>query len=535
MEGKPVRNMEDFAYKLTEILEILRQERKIYKNYVSHGIINAGSLLTQLVKGLKGNAGDVEDVKDAVINVCREELPYESPYMAVYWYSVILKMKKAPAVFLEFVRYIRENKKEFSKNTLDFLYYQLSYMYDANPSLYDSRTKLELWKFYLEIVEEFAAEVKVSLEEIPEQERDTGLVLVIMIQCVMEGHAPTITALDRCRILQEKMGKKVLVINTGEAGNLVGRILLMDTMEGHNESLEEEFVIHWKDASIPYYQCRQGMPDMDVINQLLLEVRKLAPQRVVLVSGTSILGNLIDRMIPALTISTGFSDFAITGTRYQAIGRKLTEEDEETLKCLGYDKSHVIESTFTFDIKPQRETVTRQELGIPKDAFVMAVISTRMNEEISKEFLQMLENTLKENLYVVFVGEFSTYNEQMALLPELKENSMALGSCDDVLSRLELCDLYINPRRKGGGSSAVEAMYMGLPVVSIAYGDVAINAGEEFCVENYEEMTEKILKYYTNEEYYVKMAKKAEERAEVLLDTENAFREIMEEYSRREE
>lgn len=80
----------------------------------------------------------------------------------------------------------------------------------------------------------------------------------------------------------------------------------------------------------------------------------------------------------------------------------------------------------------------------------------------------------------------------------------------------------------------VEAMYLGKPVVSIAYGDVALNAGDAFCVENYSRMADRILQYRDDREYYAAMSAQAMERAAVLLDTESAFREIIEEYDRRE-
>ena len=65
---------------------------------------------------------------------------------------------------------------------------------------------------------------------------------------------------------------------------------------------------------------------------------------------------------------------------------------------------------------------------------------------------------------------------------------------NDLSTIYKVCDLYINPLRRGGGTSAVEAMYNKLPVVSINYGDVALNTGDEFCVSSYVEMEQTILK-----------------------------------------
>ncbi len=47
-------------------------------------------------------------------------------------------------------------------------------------------------------------------------------------------------------------------------------------------------------------------------------------------------------------------------------------------------------------------------------------------------------------------------------------------------------------------------------------------------------MADKILQYSEDKDYYNVMAEKAKKRADFLLDTEKAFREIMDEYDRRE-
>lgn len=57
----------------------------------------------------------------------------------------------------------------------------------------------------------------------------------------------------------------------------------------------------------------------------------------------------------------------------------------------------------------------------------------------------------------------------------------------------ECMDLYVNPKRSGGGSSVAESLYKGLPVVTLPVGDVSAAAGESFRVADYGEMAETIL------------------------------------------
>jgi len=301
--------MGEFENFITSVLDTLRLEKKYYESsYLSQDVIKAGLQLIQLMKDTD------EEVREAVWELFKKEIPYERPYTAVWIYSVLIKIKPDTVLFYEFVRYARENRTAFSNNTQYYLWSQLFHLQFCNPALYEDKTNLELWRFFLEIADAFASEVTVSLDEIPESERDEKLVLVIITQYVPLSHAPTVTALDRCFFLQEKLKKKILIINTGEALNMTGSIPLAEVAAGNNQD-----------------QCPEMMPDADVINLMLEQVRKLKPGRVVLIGGVSILGNIIDRMIPALTLALVFSDLVITGTRYQAVGRKLTEEDEKRL------------------------------------------------------------------------------------------------------------------------------------------------------------------------------------------------------------
>lgn len=107
------------------------------------------------------------------------------------------------------------------------------------------------------------------------------------------------------------------------------------------------------------------------------------------------------------------------------------------------------------------------------------------------------------------------------------------GAVKEVLAYMELCDLYINPIRTGGGISCVEAMIKGVPVVTTGKGDVALNAGEGFVVKDYEEMKKITLRYINDIEFYMKQSEKAKERANELIDTDRVFWEVICEFMER--
>lgn len=99
----------------------------------------------------------------------------------------------------------------------------------------------------------------------------------------------------------------------------------------------------------------------------------------------------------------------------------------------------------------------------------------------------------------------------------------------DALAVIECCDLYVNPKRSGGGSSASEALYKGIPVVTLPNGDVSIAAGSEFWVKDYPKMQDTIMKYVVDKKFYREMSGVAKKRAEKLLDSEHGFGDVMQE------
>ncbi len=519
----------DIEKEVEAVIAIMRSERQDKDVDLSVEAFEAGKRLANAAKGIG------KDAIDAAVKSMKEELPVEAPYDAVWWYSILIGMKKDSNIFEEFVRYVRQKRHAFSLNTQYFLFYQLSSLLFLFYEL-DGDGRGELWHFYQEIAEGFAECVdRELLEEIPLQERKKDFVLVITEQFLAEQHGPTKTALDRCKVLMERMHKKVLLINDAEVLSLVGAINYYERSEGmYIEQLCEKSEMQWKGVSVPFFQCQNNMPDIETLNVLLREIRKMAPERVITIGKGGILGALVSRMVPSLTVGLCFSVLEYTCAKYQTFSRSLKEAEIKLLASLGYTEEHIIESVFTFSLKPQAEHITRRELGVPEDSFLIIVVGMRLDEEVTEEFLAILEEILTPDMYVGFLGVFSKYDERISGFPKLKEQASFLGFCYDILSRMEVCDLYVNPIRKGGGTSGVEALFKGIPVVTVDYGDVSVAVGSQFCVADYQAMQEQILRYHDDREYYSLMSQKAKERAEILLDSDSEFVRILQEMDKRE-
>ena len=91
---------------------------------------------------------------------------------------------------------------------------------------------------------------------------------------------------------------------------------------------------------------------------------------------------------------------------------------------------------------------------------------------------------------------------------------------------MDICDLYVNPKRLGGGFSVIEAFAKGIPGVYVKEGDVYTAGGDDFAVDDYNEMTDTIIKYMEDKEFYKTQAKKAKERAKLMTSSESALMDM---------
>ncbi len=252
-----------FGENVAQALECMREEKLNYKDYLPPHAINIGVNVSKALKDVW------PDIKEKISGMMLDEIPYEYPYPSVWWYSVVCAIHKDANIFVNFVKYVRKNEDKFSLNTLFFLYYQLKSIAFVSSETDSYEGKKEMWALYKEIIDEYTKAVSVSLEPIPIENRDKDLIIVITEQFISVAHGPTKTALDRCKAIISKMGKKVLLINTAEVLSSVGEIPFYDMKSGSYmpEKVNENFQ-EWKGVQVPYIQCEQNMPNLDMLNSL---------------------------------------------------------------------------------------------------------------------------------------------------------------------------------------------------------------------------------------------------------------------------
>lgn len=412
-------------------------------------------------------------------------------------------------------------------------YWQLSTALFHNQSMGSEELELGLTRLYKTLLEAFAGALGLGKRAyIPAEERQKELVFVYISQVLGMEHAPTKTLLDRCYVLQKHLGKKVFIINTAMQLTKKGQAPFYKLVEGEYAPVLSQWKeLEFKGERFQFYQCEDIMPDLSVIAELVKMVKEQKPYYLLNIGGSDICADICGRLVPEITVSTVFSKLSMSAGEYQIIDKQLTVQDKRQLEILGVRPQNVRRALFTFSFKAQERTIRRSELGLLEDKFILLIVGWRLDEEIDATFLECLNHVMQadDSIAAVFMGKFETYENWMKKYPMLQMRSHNLGKQMDALAVTELCNLYVNPRRNGGGSSVSEALYKGIPAVTLPYGDVSAAAGAEFLVADYKEMEEQILRYRRDAAFYKKMSQRAKERAKLLTDSSKSFTPIMDE------
>jgi len=443
-------------------------------------------------------------------------------YYRLTLYSIIMKLSQNVFYTNLYLSEILECNKINNEN-IYFVYQQFKRLSLVKQVSMNKQSLNIFNKLYDKCYKEYSDDLKEYFIKIPYEKRNKNLVMIMTTQFLDNTHAPTNTIMERVKTLKT-LGKDVILINTTEFCLLNGYVPLYGF---YFANLREEFnninEIKIGEDIIPFLQFPNNLPIPYRMKVLAYIINKIKPYYILSIGTGSILADLCGNIVPCASMSLAFSTLPKTKNKMKILGRKLTREEKE----LYTDKdTDIIESRFTFELKPQKNKFSRREKEIPDDRFVLIIIGIRLEFEINNNFMEMLTEVCNAGCYVAFAGVMDNYDSLMKSYPVVAANSSFIGYCDDILALMEICDLYVNPDRLGGGFSVIEAFSKGVPGVYLKSGDVYTAGGEDFAVGSFDEMTKQILKYKDYKDYYNKMSELAIKRAKLMTSSIKAIADI---------
>lgn len=515
---------------------ILQVVREIKNDFNYYALI---SKVSELLEYLNVSPSDREYAYQ-IIDACADDI--DDIQLRMFFYSILMQMPiclvKNNIALEKSVNTLLDSKKLPQKERFVY-FYELSYRVFITPALQTNENKLYLWKLYNSIIKEYHDAIwsDYAFPYINKDKRKKDFYVVITDQILYEEHGPTKSTLDRCRALMAT-GKNVLLINTGEMCFNNNPVLFYGFFSAdHRDELDNIDNIYYKGYNIPFCQIGKGVMDAQRLREYMQIIYDYSPDMVIDIGGNTLLGNICNYFIPVLAVTLGPDNLVRTTEKWQTIGRKLNDNDRYILNKIGYPEDKVIEIVMTFECKEQSINLSKSELGMQEDEFEVVIVGGRLDGEVGPDFLEMMRKVVQkiDNICFNFCGRFNKYEKMIGEDPVLSKRSRFLGTQSDMMAVLDNIDLYVNPIRLGGGTSAQEAMLKGVPVVTCRTGDVYANCHDDFAVDDYDEMINVIERYVNDIDYYKEQSEKARRLGELEHDTIGEFSRIIEECHKRDD
>jgi glycosyltransferase involved in cell wall biosynthesis len=396
----------------------------------------------------------------------------------------------------------------------------------GSSSLFIERSRLQI-----ALLDKMKEYLGFDLEPIPRQERNDNKILVTCTQLLGVKHGPTRNALDYCYTLQKKLGKEVFLFVAAETPTTEMAEYESCGIEyryfNHCDDYEGYFTLDYLDEQIHGYQCKINDDKRDNIIDIIIKIYQWKPYLVYHIGTENLIVDLCGTFVDEVCVPTA-NEYPISEAKYHVVTRGIEERDEPVLKFLEERNQKVIESLFVYKLEEPIKKYSKNEFGISENAYVIVIVGARLDQEIKEPFISIMKTILKldPRICFAFIGNFKKFEERQRCFEE-KNRLIYLGFQDDLRGVLNIAELYLNPPRKGGGTSAAEALMEGVPVITLGKCDVAYTSGAEFLVESLEGMPELVRRYMEDEEFCRDKKEKAYQQAQRVVDTEAVLRAVL--------
>ncbi|WP_022761385.1 glycosyltransferase [Butyrivibrio sp. AD3002] len=372
--------------------------------------------------------------------------------------------------------------------------------------------------------------LNVQIPMIHYADRDHKLIVISTYMLLGETHAPTRWVITAVKYLQE-LGYEVMVVIEGYPFDieLIAQYWV-GVMSIPNKIFPDGyFRVKMLGIEVPCYQVNTYEDDRDKLTSFFGDIYSMRPELVWKIGGMYCFDKIFESMTTYVTLACGRG--YETGTGHLMLKCLETESDgevEDFLHSLGQETARMQFREADFDEETKwHNSSLRSDNGIGEDDFVIAVVGNRLDQELTDNFWDVLKCVVKncEDVRILLIGGY-----EKVIDDELFDKVINMGFCEELEEGLKQIDLFVNPKRGGGGTSAKLSIKAGKPVVTLPECDVAYVVGEEFVCNDYGEMKELCIKYVDDETFYKQMSEQAKENyvRKYSFDMKEEVRKVVE-------
>lgn len=346
-----------------------------------------------------------------------------------------------------------------------------------------------------------------KLKYIPYERRNRKKVIITARSILAESHAPTMIMCNLYNYLQQ-LGYDVIILV-----GYMGKVQEEKRNDVYNYAVDNTLVETTQLFQTDHYGlcvnvCNIAFTTQGFYQELAMAVdyvRGVNPEFIIDVGGMNIIADVCSKFT--------------TVCSYPCVGTPVHSAAHVVIRCFHSEgEEERLYNSFLSENQRVYELVTANELCATGNAdnndimsksgskFVILVVGNRLDSEVSQEFMDVLNLVLDDepDVYVEFIGKCDKLQHSL----KTHRNSgryIFKGFVKNLQNEMLAGDLFVNPQRRGGGTSAMLAIKNRTPVVTLGNCDVAL-WGEGFVCAKLQQYPE-IIKRYIHDEEFMKAQK----------------------------
>nr|MDE6852798.1 glycosyltransferase [Lachnospiraceae bacterium] len=364
------------------------------------------------------------------------------------------------------------------------------------------------------LLERYETECPFPVPFLPYEQRNKRRIVIETDLFINELHAPTRIVMETCRMLVQEMGYEVFLLVNVEwmSWKWMEQFWFGPYLINCRKDINGSFTLDYDGLAIQGYQISWRRETVSEMQQLMRELYAWKPLCIWHIGGDSFRHDYYRNLTTVLSMPCTNGYCVSEAPVLVSYMHNDSEQLRESMAYSKEQKQKMVDIEIVYNYKEEGKNYKKSDFNIPEDAFVISIVGTRLDDEMSEEFIHMLYELeeIADSLYYLIIGKCT----QKPFLLDDETKVQYLGFRKDLLDVIKVSDLFVNPPRKGGGGGACRALSVGVPVVTLPDCDVSSLVGDAFCCQNLEEMKEEILRYQRDPDFYREKQEKVKEKNE---------------------
>lgn len=417
--------------------------------------------------------------------------------------------------------------KDFQTDTMEAV---MRGSFDCYTSaMLEVQVRVRLPEFYRErrmlhkkSIEAFRRELAPDCQSVPVEKRNKKRIAVVTEQLLSARHAPTRLALDIIYVLQKHLGYEILlfVCPSDRSAALEGLWYLPGGVRSDVAVSNEVVKMSYREMEFLGYQVSMNGSRRADYQKMFALMKEWNPLFTFCMGVFNPIGDLIGSMNTLVSMGMTLDCPVSEGDILIRFGRKAADEEQKYEMALeAHQVQLFLEGQMPAMVERGSGSCLRSDIGVPEEQFLIAIVGNRLETELDTVFVDMMQRILERttNTAFVIIGEITA--AKILFEKEIFDDRIYyLGYREDLADVYGVMDLYLNPKREGGGYSSALAIASGIPVVTLPNCDVAYNVGEEFVAEDEDAMLETVCRYAVDEAFYNKKKEQAQSRGNTDIE-----------------